>query len=81
MRTLTVVSSVLLLQAIASVIEQGQAEGSFRRDVVPFEAARAVFGALDGLALTWALGPAHRGSLARAGGEAAALFLQGLARR
>jgi len=69
------------LETIADVIKGGQADGSFRDDVVPLDAARAIFGALDGLALTWALGPAHPGALQATAGQVASVFLQGLERR
>jgi len=69
------------LETIADVIKGGQADGSFRDDVVPLDAARAIFGALDGLALTWALGPAHPGALQATAGQVANVFLQGLERR
>ena len=54
------------LDAIARVIAEGQASGELRDDVAPHVAARAVFGALDGIAMTWALGKADaRGAPAR----------------
>ena len=69
------------LETIAEVIRGGQADGSFREDIAPLDAARAIFGALDGLALTWALGPAHPGALQATAGQVASIFLQGLERR
>lgn len=72
---------IAYLETIAEVIKGGQADGSFRDDVAPFDAARAIFGALDGLALTWALGPAHPGALQATAGQVASIFLQGLERR
>jgi TetR/AcrR family fatty acid metabolism transcriptional regulator len=45
------------LELVAGVIATGQKEGVFRQDLSPRVAARALYGALDGLALTWALGP------------------------
>src|ERR1700678_2888109 len=44
------------LDAIARVVAEGQKAGDFRDDVAPHLVARATFGALDGIALTWALG-------------------------
>jgi TetR/AcrR family fatty acid metabolism transcriptional regulator len=41
--------------------------------------ARSLFGALDGIALTWALGRAEQGGLVRAAGQLADVFLRGLA--
>lgn len=66
------------LDAIAKVIAEGQAAGDFRRDVSPHIAARAIFGALDGITLTWALGRAEQGALARAAGQLADILLRGL---
>jgi len=67
------------LDAIASVVAEGQKAGDFREDVAPHLVARATFGALDGIALTWALGKAEQGALRRAAGQLADLMLRGLA--
>jgi TetR/AcrR family fatty acid metabolism transcriptional regulator len=67
------------LDAIARVVGDGQASGEFRADVSPHLVARATFGALDGIALTWALGKAEQGGLVRAAGQLAELVLRGLA--
>src|SRR5579872_944829 len=69
------------LDAIAQVIEDGQVTGELRRDVSPHLAARAIFGALDGIAMTWALGKADRGGLAWAAGQLADMVLHGLSPR
>lgn len=69
------------LDAIADVILQGQRSGELRTDVSPHTVARAVFGALDGLALTWALGKADHGGLVRAADQLAEVLLRGLDRR
>ena len=69
------------LELIAGVIEDGQAEGKVRQDISPRVAARGLWGALDGVALTWALGGAQPGrpeSLRRAAGQTAAIWLDGL---
>ncbi len=66
------------LDAIARVVAEGQASGEIRKDVSPHLAARAIFGALDGITMTWALGKADRGGLAWASGQLAALVLRGL---
>lgn len=67
------------LDAIARVVADGQAAGELRSDVSPHLAARAIFGALDGITMTWALGKADRGGLVRASGQLAELVLRGLA--
>src|SRR4029079_15596211 len=67
------------LDAIAKIIAEGQSAGAFRPDVSPHLAARAIFGALDGITLTWALGRAESGALARAATQLADVLLRGLA--
>jgi TetR/AcrR family fatty acid metabolism transcriptional regulator len=67
------------LDAIARVVAEGQKAGDFREDVAPHLVARATFGALDGIALTWALGKAEQGALQRASGQLADVLLRGLA--
>jgi TetR/AcrR family fatty acid metabolism transcriptional regulator len=66
------------LDAIAKIIADGQAAGEFRDDVSPHLVARATFGALDGIALTWALGKAEKGGLMRAAAQLASILLRGL---
>lgn len=65
------------LEFIASLFVEGQREGVIRKDVHPITLARALWGALDGIALTWALGEAAPGSLNRASAQIASLFLDG----
>jgi TetR/AcrR family fatty acid metabolism transcriptional regulator len=69
------------INAIAAVVAEGQASGELRGGVSPHLAARAIFGALDGIAMTWALGKADRGGLSRAAGQVADLVLGGLSPR
>lgn len=66
------------LDAIAKIVVEGQTAGAFRQDVSPHIAARAVFGALDGITLTWALGRAEAGALGRAAGQLSDVLLRGL---
>jgi TetR/AcrR family fatty acid metabolism transcriptional regulator len=69
------------LDLIAGVIADGQREGVLRNDVSPRVIARGLWGALDGVALTWALGgksPANPESLRRAASQIASVFLDGL---
>lgn len=67
------------LDVIARVIDEGQATGELRADVSPHLAARALFGALDAIAMTWALGKAEHGGLLRASGQLVEIILRGLA--
>src|SRR5580700_5902409 len=64
--------------AIAKVIAEGQASGELRADISPHLAARAIFGALDAITMTWALGKAEPGGLSRASGQIVELVLRGL---
>src|SRR5580693_5482939 len=64
--------------AIARVIAEGQASGELRADISPHLAARAIFGALDAITMTWALGKAEPGGLSRASGQLVELLLRGL---
>lgn len=69
---------VAYLDAIAKVVAQGQREGAFRSDISPHLVARAIFGALDGIALTWALGKPEVGALKRSASQLSALVLGGI---
>jgi TetR/AcrR family fatty acid metabolism transcriptional regulator len=69
------------LDAIAAVVAEGQAAGEIRADISPHLAARAIFGALDGIAMTWALGKAERGGLVWASGQLGEMLLRGLTPR
>ena len=67
------------LEVVAGVIAEGQREGVVRDDVSPRVLARALWGALDGVALTWALGGANKPDLLRrAAPQIASVFLDGL---
>jgi TetR/AcrR family fatty acid metabolism transcriptional regulator len=66
------------LDTIARVVADGQASGELRRDISPHLAARSIFGALDGITMTWALGKADRGGLTRTAGQLVELVLRGL---
>ncbi len=66
------------IDVIAGLIREGQKQGAFRKDVNARVAARSLFGALDAILLTWALGEADPASLRKAAGHCASLFLDGL---
>lgn len=68
------------IDSIADVVAKGQKSGELRSNVSPHTVARAIFGALDGLAMTWALGKAERGGLVRAADQLADVLLHGLER-
>ena len=66
------------LDLMAAVIADGQRSGELRADVSPRIMARVIFGGLDGVAMTWALGNAETGSLRRAASQFADVLLDGL---
>jgi TetR/AcrR family fatty acid metabolism transcriptional regulator len=66
------------LEVLGSVIADGQREGVVRPDAHPRILARALFGALDGVALTWALGGAEPGTLSKAALQITSVFLDGI---
>ncbi len=70
------------VELIAGIIADGQQEGVLRSDINPKVAARALWGALDGIALTWAVGSeADPVALRKAAKQLASLFLEGLRAR
>ncbi|MEM1418597.1 MAG: TetR/AcrR family transcriptional regulator [Myxococcota bacterium] len=66
------------LEVIAGVIADGQARGMFRDDVSPRLAARSLYGGVDGIMLTWALGEPEPSALRKAAQQYTELFLRGL---
>ncbi len=72
---------VRYLQVVGAVVAQGQQQGVIRADVHPMVVSRSLWGALDGLALTWALSPDREPTperLRTAAGQFADFFLAGL---
>ena len=66
------------IDVIAGLVREGQEAGAFRKDVSSTIVARSLFGALDALLLTWALGDGDAAALRKAAGHCASLFLDGL---
>ena len=66
------------IEVLAGLIDQGRQEGVFRKDLNSRVVARALFGAIDAILLTWALGDADPASLRKASRQCATLFLEGL---
>jgi TetR/AcrR family fatty acid metabolism transcriptional regulator len=69
------------IDVIAGVVRDGQNEGAFRKDLNPRIVARSLFGALDAILLTWALGEGDPPALRKAATHCASLFLEGLRQR
>lgn len=69
------------IEVIAGIVAEGQKDGAFRKDVNPKVVARALFGALDGLLVTWALTDPEPAALRKAATQTADVFLEGLRAR
>jgi TetR/AcrR family fatty acid metabolism transcriptional regulator len=69
------------IDVIAGVVREGQEKGAFRPDLNPRVVARSLFGALDAILLTWALGEGDPAALRKAAAHCASLFLEGLRKR
>jgi TetR/AcrR family fatty acid metabolism transcriptional regulator len=66
------------LELIAALVAEGQREGVVRPDLNPRIVARSLWGALDGVAVTWAIGGGETGQLAKAAIQVGDVFLAGL---
>ena len=66
------------LNLLSLIVQEGQDAGVFRADVNPAVMKRAIFGAMDELALNWVLTKGRRFDLRRNAEELAGLFLRGL---
>jgi len=66
------------IEVLAGVVAEGQKTGVFRKSLNARVVARALFGALDAILLTWALGEADPAALRKAASHCATLFLDGL---
>ena len=71
---------VRYLETIASVLAEGQTEGVVRDDLSPRILARSLWGALDGLALTWTLTDDSPENLRKAAQQLGEVFLYGAIR-
>jgi TetR/AcrR family fatty acid metabolism transcriptional regulator len=66
------------LDIMARIIKEGQDKGEFTSDLPARVLATSLFGALDGLMLTWVLGSRKHQRLMRAGSNVAGMMLNGL---
>ncbi len=66
------------IDVIAGLIRSGQEEGAVRKELNPRVVARSLYGALDAILLTWAVGEGDSASLRKAASHCANLFLGGL---
>lgn len=66
------------LDIIAEIVGEGQKRGQFRADVSPALIKRAIFGALDELAMHWVLTRGRKPDLQTSAVQLAEVFLSGL---
>lgn len=66
------------LEIIAAIIEQGQEDGTFRKDIQSDIARQVVFGALDEVSICWHTGNECPYSIEEVGGQITSLFQTGL---
>lgn len=69
------------LDTIAAVVQEGQEKGLFRKEISPRVFACSLFGALDGLTLTWVIGRGDAGRLEKAAAAAATILIEGIRAR
>ena len=66
------------LNIISQIIRQGQAQGIFRKEVMPGVFKRAFFGALDEMSRFWVLSPKKKYSVSTAARQISDFFLHGI---
>jgi len=66
------------LDIIGEIVREGQSKGLFRRDCNPIVVRRALFGALDEIAMQWTLTPHPRYRLVSTAEEVSDIFIRGL---
>ena len=66
------------LNLVRSILEEGQEKGVFRRDLEPRILRRAIFGAVDELALEWLLMPKKKYSLETCAEQVGDMFIRGI---
>jgi TetR/AcrR family fatty acid metabolism transcriptional regulator len=66
------------LDIVGEIVREGQERGEFRQDCNPIVVRRALFGALDEIAMQWTLTPHPRYRLSDTGIEICDIFIRGL---
>lgn len=66
------------LNVVRSIVEEGQEQGVFRKDIDPRILRRAIFGAVDELALEWILMAKKKYSLESCSEQISELFIRGI---
>ena len=66
---------------VAAIVEEGQAQKLFRADLNPQIIRRALFGAVDEIALEWLLMKKKKYPIEEAAAQLSAIFIEGLLSR
>lgn len=66
------------LSIVQKILEEAQSKGIFRRDADPVILKRAIFGAVDEMALEWVLMKKKRYSMDQAADQLCTMFIEGL---
>jgi len=66
------------LNLVRAILEEGQEKGVFRKDLEPRILRRAIFGAVDELALEWLLMPKKKYSLETCAEQVGEMFIRGI---
>lgn len=66
------------LNLIGNIVDEGQASGLFRKDILPGIFKRALFGALDEMSTLWVLSKTKKYDLLESAEQIGALFLEGM---
>ena len=66
------------LDFISMIIEEGQAKGLFRKSINPLIVKRAIFGAVDEMALDWVLMKKKKYTMEEVAEQLCAMFIAGL---
>jgi len=66
------------LNRISMILEEGQEKGVFRKDINPFIVKRAIFGAVDEMALDWVLMKKKKYSMEEVDDQLCSMFIEGL---
>ncbi len=66
------------LNIISQILEEGQARGVFKKSINPFIVKRAIFGAVDEMALEWVLMKKKKYSTEEVAEQICSMFMEGL---
>jgi TetR/AcrR family transcriptional regulator, fatty acid metabolism regulator protein len=66
------------LEIVSRILEEGQTQGVFKKSINPFIVKRAIFGAIDEMALEWVLMKKKKYSMEEVADQLCTMFIDGL---